>query len=215
MADEDEIVLYTNPMSRGLIAHWMLEEVGVPYRTVIVDFKKREHKTPDFLELNPMGKVPTIVHRGIVIAESAAICTYLADEFPKAKLAPELRDPQRGTYLRWMFFSAGCLEPALVDRLFARPTPEQPGALGYGSYSDTLNALERAITPGPYVLGDRFTALDVHIGSEIVWGLRAKCLEPRQAFREYSERLSERPAYQRCFGPNLPPLPPGPPGAPA
>ena len=153
MANEDEIVLYTNPMSRGLIAHWMLEEVGAPYRTVILDFEKREHKTPDFLELNPMGKVPTIVHRGIVITESAAICTYLADEFPKAGLAPELRDPQRGTYLRWMFFSAGCIEPALVDRLVARAIP--PVSLGYGSYSDTLNALERAIAPGPYVLGDR------------------------------------------------------------
>lgn len=207
MANEDEIVLYTNPMSRGLIAHWMLEEVGAPYRTVILDFEKREHKTPDFLELNPMGKVPTIVHRGIVITESAAICTYLADEFPKAGLAPELRDPQRGTYLRWMFFSAGCIEPALVDRLVARAMPDPPVSLGYGSYSATLNALERAIAPGPYVLGDRFTAVDVHIGSEIVWGLMSKCLEPRQAFREYAERLSERPAYQRCFGPNAAPPP--------
>jgi glutathione S-transferase len=207
MADENEIVLYTNPMSRGRIAHWMLEEVGAPYRMVILDFEKREHKTPDFLELNPMGKVPTIVHRGIVISESAAICTYLADEFPKAKLAPELRDPQRGTYLRWMFFSAGCLEPALVDRVHARTAFDRPGALGYGSYSDTLNALERAIAPGPYILGDRFTAVDLHIGSEIVGGLMTKSLEPRQAFREYAERLTERPAYQRCFGPTAAPPP--------
>lgn len=205
MPDEDELVLYTNPMSRGVIAHWMLEEVGVPYRMESLDLDKREHKTPEFLELNPMGKVPTIVHRGIVVTESAAICTYLADAFPKAGLAPDLKDRQRGTYLRWMFFSAGCLEPALVDRLHSRALPDRPGALGYGSYSDTLNALERAITPGPYILGERFTAVDVHIGSEIVWGLMTKSLEPRQAFREYSERLAERPAYQRCFSANSAP----------
>jgi len=200
MTAEDEIVLYTNPMSRGRIAHWMLEEVGAPYRMQILDFEKREHKAPEFLELNPMGKVPTIVHRGIVITESAAICTYLADAFPQAGLAPGLQDPQRGTYLRWMFFSAGCIEPALVDRMCARSNPDRPGALGYGSYSDVLNALERALVPGPFVLGDRFSAVDVHIGSEIVWGLMTKSLEPRQGFREYTERLSARPAYQRCFG---------------
>jgi glutathione S-transferase len=200
----DEIVLYTNPMSRGRIAHWMLEEVGAPYRTEIIALDQQQQKTPEYLALNPMGKVPTIVHRGVVISESAAICAYLADAFPAARLAPDPMEPERGTYLRWLFFSAGCIEPALVDRMFSRPLPERPGALGYGSYADVMNALELAITPGPFILGERFSAADVHVGSEIVWGSMTKTLEPRQKFLDYAERLAARPAFQRCFGP-LPP----------
>jgi glutathione S-transferase len=201
----EELVLYTNPMSRGRIAHWMLEEVGQPYRIEILDFTKLEQKQPEFLKLNPMGKVPTLVHRGVVITEAGAICTYLADVFPEAGLAPDPKDPARGTYLRWMFFGAGCIEAALVDRMFSRPMPDRPGALGYGSYADTLNALERAVSPGPFVLGERFSAADVYIGSEIGWGLLTKSLEPRQAFREYHERLMERPAFQRFSALNSPP----------
>jgi glutathione S-transferase len=204
MAD-DELVFYTNPMSRGRIVHLMLEEVGVPYRMEVLDLDNRQNKSPEYLAINPMGKVPTIVHRGIVITESAAICTYLADAFPNAGLAPALDDPARGTYLRWMFFSAGCIEPAIVDRMFSRPMPDRPGALGYGSYADTLNTLEQAIAPGPFILGERFTAVDVHVGSEIIWGLMTKGLEPRQAFREYSERISARPAYQRVWAQTAPP----------
>jgi glutathione S-transferase len=154
----EELVLYTNPMSRGRIAHWMLEEVGQPYRIEILDLTKREQKEPEFLKLNPM-----------------------------------------------MFFGAGCIEAALVDRMFSRPMPDRPGALGYGSYADTLNALERAVAPGPFVLGERFSAADVYIGSEIGWGLLTKSLEPRQAFREYHERLTERPAFQRFSALNAPP----------
>jgi glutathione S-transferase len=197
----DEIItLYTNPMSRGLIAHWMLEEVGAPYRMHVLDFDKREHKAPEYLAINPMGKVPTIIHRGVVVTEAAAICTYLADAFPKTELAPTTDDPARGTYLRWLFFAAGCIEPALIDRMFSRLPPDRPGALGYGSYSDALNALEQAIAPGPFILGERFSAADVYVGSEIAWGLMGKSLEPRQVFREYHERLSQRPAFQRVNG---------------
>ncbi|HKP61518.1 MAG TPA: glutathione S-transferase family protein [Polyangiales bacterium] len=197
----DEITFYTNPMSRGRIAHWMLEEVNVPYRLQVLDFDKREHKTPEYLAINPMGKVPTIVHRGVVVTEAAAICAYLADAFPKAELAPPIADPARGTYLRWLFFGAGCIEPALVDRMYSRTAPDRPGALGYGSYADTLNALEQAISPGPFILGERFSAVDVYVGSEIGWGLMGKSLEPRQVFREYFERLSQRPAFERANGP--------------
>lgn len=197
----DEITFYTNPMSRGRIAHWMLEEVGVPYRLQVLDFEKREHKAPEYLAINPMGKVPTIVHRGVVVTEAAAICAYLADVFPDAQLAPATSDPARGTYLRWLFFGAGCIEPALVDRMYHRPMPDRPGALGYGSYADALNALEHAISPGPFILGDRFSAADVYVGSEIGWGLMGKSLEPRQVFREYFERLGQRPAFQRANGP--------------
>lgn len=192
----DELVLYTNPMSRGRIAHYMLEELGRPYRVEIVDFTKREHKAPEFLKLNPMGKVPTLAHRGVVVTEAGAICTYLADAFPEAGLAPDPRDPARGTYLRWMFFAGISLEPALVDRMYAR-TGAEPSALAYGTYADTLNALEQAVSPGPFILGDRFTAADVYLGSEIGWGFMTKALEPRQSFREYHERVTERPAFKR------------------
>jgi glutathione S-transferase len=193
----EEIVFYHNPMSRGRIVHWMLEEVGAPYRVEIVSFEKGEHKKAEFLAINPMGKIPTIIHRGTVVTEAAAICTYLADAFPAAKLAPATDDPARGTYLRWMFFGAGCVEYAIVDRMFSRPLPERKGAIGYGSYDDTLNTLEKAITPGPYFLGDRFSAADIYVGSQIGWGMMAKGLEPRPAFQSYMGRLAQRPAFKR------------------
>lgn len=194
----DMIVLYYNPQSRARIAHWMLEELDVPYRLELLRFDKREHKTPQYLALNPMGKVPTIVDHGVVVTEAAAICTYLADNYPRAQLAPALHDPARATYLRWLFFGAGCVEPALVDRMLARPPVERPSNLGYGSYDDVLNALETALAPGPYILGERFSAADVYIGSQIGWGFMTKALEPRESFRTYLGRLSERPAFKRC-----------------
>jgi glutathione S-transferase len=193
----DNLVFYTNPMSRGRIVHWMLEEVGAPYRMEILSFDKNEHKAPAFLAINPMGKVPTIVHRGVVVTEAAAICTYLADAFPKAELAPALDDPARGTYLRWMFFGAGCIEPAIMDRMFERPAQPPPMSLGYGSYDATLNALEKAVTPGPFVLGERFSAVDVYLASQIGWGLGTKALEARPAFERYSARCTDRPAFKR------------------
>ncbi|MFM2418092.1 MAG: hypothetical protein RL385_2815 [Pseudomonadota bacterium] len=193
----DKLVLYTNPMSRGRIAHWMLEELGEPYRIEIVRFDRGEHKRPDFLALNPMGKLPTLVHDGVVITEAAAICTYLADRFPARGLAPAFDDPARGTYLRWLFFGAGCVEPALTDKGFGRPPVPRPEALGYGSYENVLSTLETALSPGPYLLGERFTAADVYVGSQIGWGLFVKTLEPRPAFLRYMERLTQRDAHKR------------------
>ncbi len=193
----DTVVFYTNPMSRGRIVHWMLEEVGAPYRTELLSFDKNEHKTPAYLAINPMGKVPTIVHRGAVVTEAGAICAYLADAFPAAGLAPAFDDPARGTYLRWLFFGAGCVEAAIIDRMFDRPAPSRPMALGYGSYDATLNALEGAIEPGPFILGNRFSAADVYLCSQIGWGMQTKALEPRPAFQAYSARCSDRPAFQR------------------
>jgi glutathione S-transferase len=192
----DEIIFYHNPMSRGRIAHWMLEEVGAPYRVELLDFKSQEHKRPEYLALNPMGKIPTIVHRDTVVTESGAICAYLADAFPAAGLAPALDDPARGTYYRWLFFGAGCVEPALVDRMFERPAARKSG-LGYGSYEDTLHALEVAITPGPYILGEGFSAADVYISSQIGWGAITKTLNPTPAVQAYLARCRERPAFQR------------------
>jgi glutathione S-transferase len=193
----DEIVFYHNPMSRGRIAHWMLEEVGAPYRVELLSFDKAEHKAPGYLAVNPMGKIPAIVHRGTVITEAAAICTYLADAFPVSKLAPALDDPARGTYLRWLFFGAGCIEPALVDHMFSRPQVPRRGALGYGSYEDVFDVLERVVAPGPFILGERFSAADVYIASQIQWGMMTKSLDARPAFTEYLGRCVTRPALQR------------------
>jgi glutathione S-transferase len=194
----ETITFYHNPMSRGRIAHWMLEEVGAPYETRVLDFDANEHKTPEYLAVNPMGKVPAIVHRGVVVTEAAAICAYLADAFPAARLAPAADEPRRGTYFRWLFFGAGCVEPALIDRMFARPQVDRPGALGYGSYEATLGALESAVASG-WILGDRFSAADVYVGSQITWGLMTKALEPRPAFQRYAERCGARPALQRAI----------------
>lgn len=194
----DSIVFFHNPQSRARIVHWMLEEVGVPYKTELLRFDRGEHKSKQYLAVNPMGKVPAIKHGDTVVTEAAAICAYLADAFPAANLAPAANSPERGTYYRWMFFGAGCVEPAIVDRLFKRPQVDRPGALGYGSYEDTLHALEQAVSRGPFILGERFSAADVYIGSEITWGMLVKALEPRQTFQEYVARCSERPAFKRA-----------------
>jgi glutathione S-transferase len=177
----------------------MLDELGVPYETKLLDFDKGDHKKPEYLKINPMGKVPAIVHRGVVVTEAAAICTYLADAYPDKKLAPATDDPQRGTYLRWLFFGAGCVEPAIIDKMFARPAVERKGALGYGSYDDTLNTLETALKPGPYILGERFSAADVYVGAQLQWGLMVKALEPRPVFLQYVDRLAQRPALQNLM----------------
>jgi glutathione S-transferase len=193
----DEIVFYHNPMSRARMVHWMLEEVGAPYRIELVDLQKGEQKMPAFLAVNPMGKLPAIMHRGTVITETGAICAYLADAFPAAALAPRWDEPIRGTYLRWMFFGAGCVDSALIDRMLARPTPERTSALGYGRYEDLIATLETAITPGPYILHERFSAADVYIGAQIGFGMMTKTLEPRPSFQSYVGRLAQRPAYKR------------------
>lgn len=192
-----QFVLYHNPMSRGRIAHWMLEETGAEYEVRLLSLEKGENRQPGFLSVNPMGKLPALAHGDVVITESAAICTYLADLFPQANLAPPIGNPARGTYLRWMFFGAGCMEPAITDRMLARPQPERRGAVGYGSYDDTINTLERALAPGPYLTGDQFTAADLYVSSALSWAMRVKAVDPRPAFLAYVERCSARPAAKR------------------
>ena len=193
------ITFYHNPMSRGRMVHWMLEECGAPYEVKLVDFNKREHKAPSFVAINAMGKLPTIVHKGVVITEVAAIITYLADAFPAAGLAPALDDPKRGVFLRWMFFGAGCVDSAIIDKMFSRPAPERPGAIGYGSFDDTINAITLALKPAPYLLGEKFSAADLYISAQLGWGTFMKVLQPSAEIGAYFERCSSRPASQRAL----------------
>lgn len=196
----DEIVFYTNPMSRGRIARWMLEEVGRPYRTVVLDYGTTM-KAPDYLAINPMGKVPAVTHRGVTVTECAAVCAYLADALPEAGLAPALDDPKRGTYLRWMFFGAGPLEAAVTAKALNLLAPaEKAGMAGYGSFEQVVDALEAAVTGsgGPWLLGDRFSALDVYLGSQIGWGLQFRTLPERDAFKVNAGRLFQREAAIRA-----------------
>jgi glutathione S-transferase len=196
---DEEIVFYTNPMSRGRIARWMLEEIGQPYRTVVLDYGTTM-KAADYLAINPMGKVPAVTHRGVTVTECAAVCTYLADAFPAAGLAPALDDPARGPYLRWMFFGAGPLEAAVTARSLGLLAPPDKAAMaGYGSFDQVVEALETAVAgAGPWLLGDRFSALDVYLGSQIGWGLQFRSLPERDAFKAYAGRLFQRPAAVRA-----------------
>jgi glutathione S-transferase len=194
----DEVTFYHNPQSRATMAHWMLEEVGASYKVVPISFDAGENKTPEFLAINPMGKLPTIVHRGVTVTETGAIIAYLADNFPQAGLAPAPTDPQRGAYYRWLFFGSGCIEPALIDAMLQRE-PGRPMALPYGTYEDTFNTLRKALTPGPFLLGDRFSAADLYVGSELNWATMfgAPGIKDDPVFTPYIERLKARPAYQR------------------
>ena len=198
----DEIVFYHNPRSRSQMVHWMLEEAGAPYRIMPIDFEKGEHKTPSFLALNPMGKLPTIVHRDVVVTETAAIIAYIADMFPAAGLAPSPSDALRGAYYRWLFFGAGCIEPALLDRMMNRPEVERKSAVGWGSYDEVVATLEKALAKGPWLLGDRFSAADVYVGSEIRFAMMfgASGFKGNKVFDDYLARLSARPAAQRTSG---------------
>jgi glutathione S-transferase len=176
----------------------MLEEVGQPYRTVLLDYGTTM-KAPDYLALNPMGKVPALTHRGVTVTEGAAVCAYLADAFPGAGLAPALNDPARGAYYRWLFFAAGPVEAAVTAKSLGLLAPaEKSGQAGYGSFEATIDALETAVGNGPYILGERFSAADVYVGSQIGWGLMFGSIEPRPAFTDYSARLQARPAAQRA-----------------
>jgi len=198
-ANADDLVFYTNPQSRGRIVRWMLEEVGQPYRTEIVAFDGAQ-KAPGYLAINPMGKVPAIVHRGNVVTEGAAICAYLADAFPGAGLAPAPGDPLRGAYYRWMFFTAGPVEAAVSAKALGLLAPaERAGMVGYGSFEQTVDTLEIAVKgAAPWLLGERFSAADVYVGSQVAWGVQFKTLPARPAFVEYAARLLERDAARRA-----------------
>jgi glutathione S-transferase len=192
----DDLTFYTNPRSRGRIVRWMLEEVGRPYRTVLLDFGPAM-QTPEYRRLNPMGKVPTIVHGQTVVTECAAVCAYLADAFPEAGLAPELR--RRGAYYRWLFFAAGPVEAAVTNRALGFEVPEERrGMVGYGAFPRVMDALETAVAGGGFIAGERFSAADVYVGAQIGWGLRFGTIEARPALVAYWERIADRPAAVRA-----------------
>ncbi len=191
-----ELTFYTNPMSRGRIVRWMLEETGQPYRTEIVPFGA-PMKSPEYRAVNPMGKVPSIRHGETVVTECAAICAYLADIFPEAGLAPPA--DERGSYYRWLFFAAGPLEAATSNRALGfEVPPDRQRMIGYGSYEDVMDTLEHAVSQSSYVAGDRFTAADVYVGSHIGWGLHTGSIEKRSAFESYLGRVGSRPAAARA-----------------
>jgi glutathione S-transferase len=183
-------------MSRGRIARWMLEEVGQPYRTEILDYASGM-KAPDYLAINPMGKVPAIKHGGVVVTECAAICAYLADAFPDAGLAPPLQ--QRGAYYRWLFFSAGPMESAVLNKTIGVNMPEgRERMAGYGTFAAAVDTLETAVAGDEFIAGDKFTAADVYCGGNIGFGLLFGWLEKRPAFEAYWARISARPAHIRA-----------------
>ena len=194
----DELVLYTNPQSRGRVARWMLEEVGQPYKTQVLDYASTM-KAPTYLAINPMGKVPALRHGDTIVTENAAICAYLADAFPQAGLAPPAEHKLRGPYYRWLFFAAGPLEAAVSNKAlgFVVP-PERERMIGYGTLALVLNTLETAVSRGDYIAGDRFSAADVYVGSHIGFGMMFGTLEKRPAFEKYWQRVSSRSAYLRA-----------------
>jgi glutathione S-transferase len=194
----ETLTFYTNPMSRGRIARWMLEEVGEPYETVMLDYGTTM-KAPDYLAVNPMGKVPAIRHGDTVVTEAAAICAYLADMFPDRGLAPPSGNKRRGDYYRWMFFAAGPVEAAVTGKSLGLLAPaDKSGMVGYGTFDDVIDTLERAVADCNFLCGDQFSAADVYVGSQIGWGMMFGTIERRPAFADYVGRLQSRPAAVRA-----------------
>jgi len=191
-----DLVFYTNPMSRGRIVRWALEEIAAPYATEVLEYGTTM-KAADYLAVNPMGKVPAIRHRGQVVTETAAICTYLADAFPDAGLAPPT--DQRAAYYRWLFFFAGAVEAAVTNRALGfEVPPDRERMIGYGTYAQVLDVIEQAVAASPYLAGDSFTIADIYCGSQIGWGMQFGSIERRPAFEDYFGRISGRPAHARA-----------------
>ncbi len=193
-----KLTLYHAAPSRSSITRWRLEELGVPYDSHLLSLNKGDNRAPDYLAVNPMGKVPALKHGDVVITEAAAICAYLADEFPSAKLNLPVGDPRRGVYLKWLFFGPSCIEPAMLDRAFPRKEAARRGALGYGDFDTVMDVTAKAVAKGPYLMGEQFSAADVVIGSTLRWGTMFKLLPERPEFTAYIGRLASRPALQRA-----------------
>jgi glutathione S-transferase len=194
----DELVFYTNPQSRGRLVRWMLEEVGQPYRTEVLDYSSTM-KAPAYLAINPMGKVPAITHGGAVVTECAAICAYLADAFPQANLAPPPGHRLRAPYYRWLFFTAGPVEFAVSNKALGFAVPlERERMMGYGNVDRALKTLEAAVSQANYLAGDSFTAADLYVGSHLNFNMMFGTIDKRPAFQQYVQRLTARPAFLRA-----------------
>jgi len=191
----DELVFYTNPMSRGRIVRWMLEEIGQPYRTEVLDFGTTM-KAPEYLKVNPMGKVPAIRHGDALITEQVAIYLYLADLVPEAGLAPAIGDPLRGPYLRWMVYYGSCVEPAIVDKAMKRD-PAPLAMCPYGDYDTMLKTLTDQLAAGPYVLGERFSAVDVLWGTALTWITNFDLIPKSPVIVDYLARVNARPSVAK------------------
>ena len=193
-----DLTLYHAAPSRSSIPRWMLEELGEPYDIHLPSLSKGDNRAPDYLAVNPMGKVPALRHGDVVVTEAAAICAYLADEFPHARLNVPIGDPRRGVYLKWLFFGPSCIEPAITDRAFPRREQPRRGMLGYGDFETAMDVVARAVAADHYLMGEQFTAADVVIGSGLRWGMLFKMLPERPEFVAYAGRLAARPALQRA-----------------
>jgi len=191
-----DLVFYTNPQSRGQTVRWMLEEIGQPYDTEILDYTSTMKQEP-YLSINPMGKVPAIVHKGKVVTEVAAIVCYLAETFPEAGLAP--RDDERADYFRWIFFTAGAIEAAFSNKSAGwEPDADKQRMFGYGTYDLAIDTLEKALAGKQFIAGNRFTAADLLVGAYVNFMLRFNLLEPRPVFTDYASRMTDRDAYRRA-----------------
>ncbi|MEM9074992.1 MAG: glutathione S-transferase family protein [Myxococcota bacterium] len=191
-----ELTFYTNPMSRGRIVRWALEESGVAYDTQVVEYGA-PMRTESYLAMNPMAKVPTVVRGDTVVTECAAICAWLADAYPDAKLAPP--PAERARYYRWLFFAAGPVEAAVTNRSMGFEVPaDKRGRVGYGDFPSVMKMLEHALADTSYVAGDAFSVADIYFGSQIGWGLQFGTIEKRPVFQSYWERISDRDAYRRA-----------------
>ena len=192
------LTLYHASPSRSSIVLWMLEELGEPYDIKLIKLSAGDNMKPDYLAINPMGKVPALTHGDAVITEVAAICAYLADEFPQKKLNIPSGSPRRGVYLKWLFFGPSCVEPAMIDRAAPRKEEARRGMLGYGDFDTCMNVVAKAVEQGPWLMGEQFTAADVVIGSTIRWGMLFKLIPERPEFAAYTARIAARPAAQRA-----------------
>jgi glutathione S-transferase len=191
-----QLTLYHASPSRSSIVHWMLEELGEPYKLEVLNLRAGDQRKPAYLAINPMGKVPTLKDGDVVVSEVAAICCYLADAYPKAKLAPPIGDKRRGDYLKWLFYGPSCLEPAMIDKALNRP-PAPRSTAGWADYDTVIEVLRSAVGAREYLLGEQFTAADIVIGSGLRWGMLFKMFPELPEFVTYVDRLKARPAMQR------------------
>jgi glutathione S-transferase len=190
-----DLIFYTNPQSRGRIIRWMLEEIGQPYQTEVIPYDQM--KSERYLAIHPLGKVPAIKHNGHIVTECAAICTYLADVFPQAMLGPKA--DEKADYYRWLFYAAGPLEAAISNQAMGWQVPaERERMFGYGNFDKAIAAVDELFSLRDYVCGDRFTAADVYVGSQLMFPMQFGMLPERKSFLSYRDRLQARPAYKRA-----------------